>query len=111
MNLSCLTNSRPPEYYNQQYWLCLKQRNAWLLQRWLQKSDAFFYYLKMNAQVFISDETELEKLFLDTEKYAVRFVEETYWIIWKVKGYYFVLSFDRFCCSSQVAEWVFIRRI
>lgn len=94
MKTCTLTRAKPPESYNQNYWLCLRQRNAWLLQKWLNDGDPFFFFTEQGSPIFISDEDEIEVLFEKNEKYAVRYVEETYWVIWKANGYYFVLNPD-----------------
>lgn len=107
MKTTTLTESRPPEFYNQESWLCLKQRNAWLLQRWLEQGDAFYYFLEKNTPVFISDEIEIESLFHDECDYAVRYVEETYWIALKNKGFYFVLNPHQFVANTTNNERFF----
>jgi hypothetical protein len=96
MKTSVLINANPPESYNQDYWLCLKQRKAWLLQRWLKNGEPFIFFTDEGATLFISDEQELSVLFENKEKYVVRFVEDCYWIAWKEGGYYYVLCLERY---------------
>lgn len=92
-----LINSHRPESFNQDYWKCLYQRNAWLMQRWLNFSGApFYYFSEPNTPLFISDYLELAALFELNEKYTVRYVEEKYWIVWRSDGYYFILTPHRY---------------
>ena len=111
MKTITLTNAKPPKFYNQGYWLCLRQRNAWLLQRWLKNGDPFFFFTEEGTPVFISDEQELSVLFEKKEKYAVRYVEDTYWIIWEESGYYFVLNPHSYFNNKESGERFFPSKI
>ena len=116
MNTQLFIDSKPPESYNQTYWLCLKQRMAWLLQRWLNKGgDPYLYFELLQTPLFISDDVALNSLFegefYQNEQFVTRYVEECYWIIWRVTQdndtYFFVLRAEHFYKGSMIDQYTF----
>ncbi len=116
MNIQLFIDSKPPESYNQTYWLCLKQRMAWLLQRWLNKGgDPYLYFELLQTPLFISDDVALNSLFkgefYQNEQFVTRYVEECYWIIWRVTQdnatYFFVLRAEHFYKGSMIDQYSF----
>jgi len=116
MNIQLFLDSKPPESYNQTYWLCLKQRMAWLLQRWLNKGgDPYLYFELLQTPLFISDDVALNSLFegefYQNEQFVTRYVEECYWIIWRVTQdnatYFFVLRTEHFYKDSMIDQYSF----
>lgn len=103
MQISTLVNSKPPEHYNQApegsgnaYWQCLRQRKAWLLQRWLANGgEPFYYFFELGTPVYILNAQELEVLF-NEDDYVVRYAAGTYWIIWESEKFYLVFNADNF---------------
>jgi hypothetical protein len=104
MKISTLINAKPPESYNKEYWLYLRQRNAWLLQRWLKNGDPFYFFTEEGTPIFISDQQNLSVLFGNQEKNAIRNVEEKYWMIWKENGYYIALNPHRYFENKESSE-------
>ena len=116
MNIHLFTESKPPESYNQTYWLCLKQRMAWLLQNWLNKSgDPYLYFDLLKTPLFISDEVAFNSLFsgefYHQEQFVSRFIDDCYWIIWRVtRGdttYFFFLRAENFYKGSMLDQYTF----
>lgn len=104
MNVAELLNAKPPESYNQDYWLCLYQRNAWLLQRWLQAGNPFFFLEEKGTPLILVAEPGLSALLEQKEKYIVRYVEESYCVLWEAEGYYFILKPHRFYPDKENDE-------
>lgn len=105
MKLEDFLDSKPPGWYNRPargstvpYWQCLRQRKAWLLQRWLRGKDGepFFYFFELKTPLYVSAEKELEHLFNNPHKYQVRYAGETYWVVWKHLDLYFILNVNQF---------------
>jgi hypothetical protein len=117
MNTQKLIDSKPPKSYNQEMWLSMSQRMAWLLQRWLNKGngDPYYYFELLKTSLFISDETELNTLFTGDfyqgEQFITRYIDECFWIIWRVNveeaQYFFVLCADHFYQGSFIIEYSF----
>jgi hypothetical protein len=116
MNTLLFIGSKPPESYNQTYWLCLKQRMAWILQRWLNKGgDPYLYFDSLKTPLFIYDDMVLNPLFegdfYQNEQFITRYVEECYWIIWRVTQgdatYFCVLRAENFYQGSMIDQYTF----
>jgi hypothetical protein len=107
MNVTALVNAKPPESYNQDYWLCLYQRNAWLLQRWLQTGNPFIFLEEKGTPLILTAEPGLSVLLQKKEKYVVRYVEESYWVLWEAEGYCFILKPHRFYPDKDNSERFF----
>jgi hypothetical protein len=107
MNVTGLLNAKPPESYNQEYWLCMYQRNAWLLQRWLQTGDPFIFLEEKGTPLILREDPGLPVLLKKKEKYVVRYVEESYWVLWEVEGYCFILKPHRFYPDKENNERFF----
>lgn len=98
-------SAKPPEYYNRApegmtavFWQSLRQRDAWLLQRWLRgnNGEPFYYFFELKTPVYVLEAKEFEQLFDNPHKYQVRYVGETYWIVWKDQELYFILNVHGF---------------
>lgn len=117
MNTQKFIDSKPPESYNQGMWLSMSQRMAWLLQRWLNKGngDPYYYFELLKASLFVSDEAELNTLFTSDfyqgEQFITRYIEDSYWIIWRVNvegvQYFFVLCADKFYQDCWMEHYTF----